>query len=122
MGVKLPVLSADQIAAALDLAEIEYEVPEWNGIIKLKAFTLDERDRVLAACTEKDGQVDAKELIRLLVVHGVTEPKLNRDIVSSRNYHVIEKIAQEVMRLNGMQKEKGASPATVADVTFRQES
>jgi hypothetical protein len=118
MPPKLPVLSADQIAAALDLAEIDYDVPEWGTSLKLKAFTIDQRDQVLSACTEKDNAIDAKKLIRLLVVHGVSEPKLTLDIVANKSFLVVERIAQEVMRLNGMTKEKGASAATVADVTF----
>ncbi len=116
---KFPVLSAEQIAAALDLAEVEMDIPEWKASVKLKAFTIDQRDQVLSACTEKDSKtIDAKKLIRLLVVHGMVEPKLTLEIVSAKSYHVIERIAQEVMKLNGMQTEKGASPATVADVTF----
>jgi len=119
---KLPVLSAEQIAAALDIAEVEMDIEEWGGSIKLRAFTLDERDKVLAACTEKDGKVDGPRLIRLLVVHGMVEPKLTPEQVAARSYAVIERIASKVMELNGMQSGKGASPATVADVTFRQES
>lgn len=122
MPPKLPVLSAEQIAAALDLAEVEYEVPEWGATVKLKAFTIDQRDQVLSACTEKDNTIDAKKLIRLLVVHGIAEPKLTLDIIASKSFAVVERIAQEVMKLNGMSKEKGPSAATVADVTFRQES
>src|SRR5690348_7689176 len=90
---KFTVLSAEQIASALDLAEVEI-----------------------------DTKIDPRKLIRLLVVHGMVEPKLTLEIVSAKSYHVIERIAQEVMKLNGMQTEKGASPATVADVTFRPES
>lgn len=122
MAAKLPVLSADQIAAALDLAEIDYDVPEWNGSVKLKAFTIDDRDKVLSACTEKDGQIDAKKLIRLLVVHGMIEPKLTLDVIATKSFAVVERIAQEVMKLNGMSQGKGPSAATVADATFRQES
>lgn len=119
MGAELPMLTAEQIAASLDLAEIDYNVPEWNARIKLRAFSIDERDQVVAACTEKDGTIDPKKLIRLLVVHGVAEPKLTVEIVSKKSFGVIERIAQEVMNLNGMMKEKGPTAATVADVTFR---
>jgi hypothetical protein len=118
MAERFPVLSAEQIAAALDLAETEYEVPEWKATIKLKAFTLADRDSVLSAATEKDGKVDGQKLVRLLVVHGVAEPKLSQEIVASKSFAVIERIAQEVMKLNGMIKDKGAAPETVAAVTF----
>lgn len=122
MAAKLPVLTADQISAALDLATVDVDVPEWQSSIKLKAFSLDERDKIVSACTEKDGSMDGPKLIRLLVVHGVVEPKLTMEIVSSKSYAVIERIATEVMTLNGMMKEKGASASTIADVTFRQEA
>lgn len=121
MGAKLPFLTAEQIAAVVDLNEVELEVPEWQTSLKLKAFSIDERDRVLAACTEKDNTIDAKKLLRLLVVHGVVEPRLSMDLVAGKSFAVIERIAQEVMKLNGMSKEKGPSAATVADVTFRPE-
>lgn len=116
---KFPVLTADEIAASLDLAEIEYQVPEWKATIKLKAFSLDEKDRIVTECTKKDGQIDGQLLMRLLVVHGIAEPKLTREIVSSKSFSVVERIAGEVMKLNGMMKEKGPSADTVADVTFR---
>lgn len=119
MPPQLPVLSAEQIAAALDLAEVYHEVPEWGGAcVKLRAFTIDQRDQVLAACTEKDGTIDAKKLIRLLVVHGMVEPKVTLDLIAGKSFAVVERIATEVMKLNGMNKEKGPSAATVADVTF----
>lgn len=120
---KFPVLTAEQIAAAFDLAEIEYDVPEWKSCIKLKAFSLDEKDQILSACTEKEGAIDGKKLIRLLVAHGVAEPKLTQEIIASKSFSVIERIATEIMILNGMMPEKkGASAATVADVTFRPEA
>ena len=122
MPVKLPILTAEQIAAVVDLNEVEMDVPEWGTSIKLRAFSIDQRDHILSACTEKDGTVDAKRLIRLLVAHGVTEPKLSLEIIAGKSFAVVERIAQEVMKLNGMQKEKGPSAATVADVTFRPES
>lgn len=115
---ELPVLSAEQLSAALNLEEILYDVPEWKASVKLKAFSLDERDIVLSACTEKDGKIDGKKLIRLLVIHGMVEPKINEETIGKISFSIVERIAEAIMKLNGMQKEKGASPATVADVTF----
>jgi hypothetical protein len=116
--MKYPMLSADDIAAALDLAEVEVDVPEWKSSVKIKAFTLDERDRVLSEATKPDGVIDGQKLVRLMVVNGVSEPKLTLEIVSKKSFAVIDRIAQDVMKLNGMLKEKGPSAATVADVTF----
>lgn len=121
MPAKLPFLTAEQIAAVVDLNSVDLDVPEWGTAVQLRAFNIDQRDQILSACTEKDGTVDAKKLIRLLVVHGVVNPVLTLDIISSKSFTAVERIAQEVMKLNGMQKEKGPSAATVADVTFRSE-
>lgn len=118
MPSNLPFLSAEDIANVVDLNEVDIDVPEWGTQVKLRAFSIDERDKVLSQCSEKDGTVDAKKLIRLLVVHGVVSPKLTMEIISGKKFSVVERIAQEVMKLNGMQKEKGPSAATVADVTF----
>lgn len=115
---KFPMLSAEQIANAFDLKEVEMDVPEWQSSLKLRAFNVDERDKVMAAATEKDDKINRMKLLRLIVVHGVVEPKLTLDIVSNKNFAVIERIAMEIMALNGMQTEKGPSAATVADVTF----
>ena len=121
MAANLPFLTPEQISKAVDLNELEIDVPEWGTALQLRAFSIDQRDQVLSACTEKDGSVDSKKLIRLLVVHGVVNPALTMEIVSAKSFSIIERIAQEVMKLNGMQKEKGPSAATVADVTFRPE-
>lgn len=119
---KFPILTAEQLSAVVDLREVEMDIEEWQASIRLKAFNIDQRDHILSACTEKDGTVDAKKLVRLLVVHGVVEPKLSLEVIASKSYAVIERIAQEIMTLNGMSKDKGASASTVADVTFRPES
>jgi hypothetical protein len=123
MGAKLPLLSADDLAKVLDLEERVLDIEKWNASVKIRAFTIDERDKILAQCTEKDGAIpDGKQLIRLLVVHGVVEPRFTMEQVSKMAFIVVERIAKEVMELNGMVKKEGASAATVADVTFRQES
>lgn len=120
---KFPVLTASDLGKVLDLELRELDVPEWQASVKLKAFSIDTRDKVLAQCTEKDGTVpDGKKLLRLLVVHGVVEPQFDMEQVNNMAFSAVERIAKEVMSLNGMTKEKGASADTVADVTFRQES
>jgi hypothetical protein len=121
MAAKLPMLSVDDLTKVVDLGEITMDVAEWGGSILLRAFTIDERDQVLSECTGKDGKVDGQKLLRGLVVHGVREPKLTHDWIAGRSFAVVERVAKEIMRLNGMESDKGASAATVADVTFRPE-
>jgi hypothetical protein len=57
-------------------------------------------------------------MVRYLCLYGVSEPKLTEEIISTKSWTVIDRIAQAVMRLNGM--DQGAALTTSA--TFRQES
>lgn len=123
MSNMLPVMTAEQIAAALDLREEVIEVPEWKSSLKIRAFAIETRDRVISESMQADGKtMDAPKLIRNLVLYGVSEPMLTLEIISKKNYAVIERIAEAIMVLNGMKKQDGASANTIADVTFRSES
>lgn len=113
---EIPILTTAQIAQALDRAEEVLEIPEWGGAIKLKAWSLDERDRVIALATV-DGKPDPQKIVHLLVIYGVTEPRLTEADIQGKNPQIIDRIANAVMRLNAMTKE---APLT-ASMTFRPE-
>lgn len=117
---KMPVLSTEQLLAAVDLRPVEFEVAELGGSVVLRAFTIDERDALMAEVTDNGKEkVDGNKLIRMLVVRGVIQPQFTLEMVGRTSYAIIEKIAQKVMELNGMPTEKkGPSADTVADVTF----
>lgn len=116
----LPLLSIEQIKAAVDLSVVEMEIPEWGGSIKVGALSVEERDELILSCTDNgraDGTLDSQKFMRKLAVLGSREPKLTDEIIARKNFGVIDKIAKKVLELSGMSK--GAS--VVADVTFRQE-
>lgn len=115
---EFPALSDDQVNAALNLSEIELDIPDWKASIRLRAFSVGERDNIVSACSEKDNKIDTRKLTRLLVVHGVVSPKFTVDQVDKMAWKIADLIAKNVMQLNGMLPEKGPSAATVADVTF----
>jgi hypothetical protein len=115
------ILTAEDLAQVLDRHEQVLEVPEWGGAIKLKAMSLTQRDEMMAKVTDNkrvDGQVDGAKMVRYLCLYGVSEPKLTEEIISTKSWTVIDRIAQAVMRLNGM--DQGAALTTSA--TFRPES
>ena len=118
---QIPILRADQIAQALDRAEEMLEIPEWGGAVKLKAWSLEQRDMVMALATDTgrvDGKVDGAKFVHLLVVYGVADPPLTEADIKDRSFPVIDRIARAVLRLNGMTQE---APLT-ASMTFRPES
>jgi hypothetical protein len=122
MGAKLPVLSVDDLGKVLDLEEKQVDVPQWGASVKIRAFTVEERDAVVSQCSDPGGAIDGRKLVRLLVAHGVVDPKFSLEQVSRMPFVAVDQIANEIMSLNGMTKKEGASAATVADVTFRPES
>lgn len=115
---QIPILRSDQIAEALDRAEQTMEIPEWGGAVMLKAWSLEQRDRVMALASDTgrvDGKLDPAKLVHLLVLYGVVEPPLTEAIIKEKSPTVIDRIATEVMRINGMTKEAALS----ASMTFR---
>lgn len=117
----IPILRADQIAQAMDRTEEVLDVPEWGGAVKLKAWSLEQRDIVMALATDTgriDGKVDGAKFVHLLVVYGVAEPRLTEADIKDRSFPVIDRIAKAVLRINGMTQE---APLT-ASMTFRPES
>ena len=114
----IPILTAAQIAQAIDRQEDILHIPEWGGAIRLKALSLDERDRMIALASDNgrpDGKIDSAKLIHLLVIYGVKEPPLTEQDIKDRHPAVIDRIANAVMQLNGMTQEAGLT----ASVTFR---
>jgi hypothetical protein len=106
----IKVLSAGEIATALDRTEEVYPVPEWGGAVKLRPLSLAQRDELTKLSTT-DGQTDGQKIVRLLVLYGVSDPPLTDEILKEKAYAVVDRIARRVMELNGMQKE---APLTAA--------
>ena len=109
------ILSIAEVAEALDRADRVVEVPEWGGAVKLRAMTLEQRDVVIAQAKDDKGAMDGQKLVRLLVINGIVEPMLTEEILKGKAFAVIDRLANEVMQLNGMTKEA----SVVADRTFR---
>lgn len=117
----LPLLTAEQIQAALDLKEVEIDVPEWGGAIKVGALTVEERDQLIAECSENGkhgGRLDGQKMVRLVVALASRQPKLTEDILKRRSWKVVDRIANVIFELSGMKPEASVK----ADVTFRPES
>jgi hypothetical protein len=106
----IKVLSAGDIATALDRTEELYDVPEWGGAVKLRPLSLAQRDELTKKSTV-NGQTDGATIVRLLVVYGVVEPVLTDDILKEKAYAVVDRIAKKIMELNGLTQE---APLTAA--------
>jgi len=110
----IKVLSAGEIATALDRTEEVFPVPEWGGAVKLRPLSLAQRDE-LTKLSITDGQADSQKIVRLLVLYGVSDPPLTEDILKEKAYAVVDRIANKIMQLNGLNQEA----ALTVDRTFR---
>lgn len=114
----IPILTSQQIREVVDCHEKILTVPEWGGAVKLRAWTLEQRDQFVAMVTDNgrpDGTPDAKKFTHCCVLFGVVEPVLTEEILASKSYSVVDRIATEILKLNGMNKEAGLT----ASATFR---
>ena len=106
----IKVLSAGDIATALDRTEELYDVPEWGGAVKLRPLSLAQRDELTQLSTT-DGKTDGQKIVRLLVLYGVSEPPLTDDILKEKAYAVVDRIANKIMQLNGLNQEAALTAA-----------
>jgi len=116
---EIKVLSATDIASALDRTEQLYDVPEWGGAIKLRPISLAQRDEV-AAQSKINGQIDTTKMVRMMVLAGMVDPVLTEDILKEKAFSVVDRIAKKVMELNGL--DTGQEASLIADRTFRSDT
>jgi len=74
------MLTADEIFAAKDIQEIDVEVPQWGGFVKIRTLSqkqsADLRKRAMRMNpVTKQNEMDNEALEALLFIEGVVEPK-----------------------------------------------
>jgi len=109
----IKVLSAGDIATALDRTEELYDVPEWGGAVKLRPLSMADRDEIIKQATV-DGTLDGQKIAMLLIVRGVVEPILTEAILQERAFAVVDRLSRKMMDLNG----RGKEAALTASRTF----
>lgn len=110
-------LSLDEIIRAPDIATKEIEVPEWNGSVIITTFSLARRDQLLKH-SMVNGSVQNDLLVPNIIMHGIVDPIIDESRVAElklKSFRVLERIAREIMALNGMLQED----ATQIERAFR---
>lgn len=101
-------LSLDDIIRAPDIATKELDVPEWEGSVTITTFSLARRDQLLKKAMV-NGAVQNDLLVPMVIVHGMVEPRIDEskiDALKEKSFRVLERIAREIMDLNGMLPEE----------------
>ena len=100
----MKVLTTEQILESVNLDEIEVEVKEWGGSVKIKPLTKGEQQRIRESCMV-DGEIDNNKLEMQLFIGGVIEPKFTEDQIPALrelNANAIDKVLTKIMAVSGL--------------------
>ena len=99
-------LTLADIVGAQDMPLIEFEVPQWGGVIFLRKLSGKERMDLVTQTSEEDDKGMVKFLARYIFdEHGnrmFTDDKL--ELLNAKASDVLDDIAQKVSTLNGLSK------------------
>lgn len=99
------ILNAAEIFAAPDLKTIEIDVPEWGGAIRVREFDLTAREAFAAFCEKNEGRGVLSYVLSLSAVDESGAPVFGKgaaEALAKKNPQVMERIAREIMVLNGL--------------------
>lgn len=114
-------LTKNQILEAKDITFEDVEVPEWNGMIRIKCMTGSERDSYESALYEFHPSTDGKGRVKLnrddlrakLLARTIVNEKFERlfsDIevkkLGEKSAEVLDRLFAIAQRLNGLGKEE----------------
>ena len=111
----MPYLTREQILKADDLPTEDVEVPEWGGVVRVRALTGAERDALEAAVLDvrgKNVRVRLENARALIVAMSVVDEDGNRlfsdkDVkaLGQKSAAALDRVASVAMRLAGLTKE-----------------
>lgn len=107
-------LSRDQILGADDRKTDEVEVPEWGGSVRIRSMSGAELQEYVRAVAETKDEVDNVDDVLLLVHFSIVDDSGNRlfpakddvKLLAEKNIHVLNKIAQACMGVNGLDQKE----------------
>jgi hypothetical protein len=111
---KLKVLGKEDILKAEDIDTIEVEVPEWGGVVKLRAMPgslRDEWESILVS-RKKGSKLNLKGIKALAIAYAAVDEEGNLlfttdDVkaINEKSSAPIERLADAVMKMNGLGEE-----------------
>ena len=101
------LLTLNDILGIDDLKRETIEVPEWGGTVTVKELTAEEKLKVGAMVSAEGSQDDPNRIVQVMLTAaayglGATDEQIHA--VGAKNYAAIERVAQSVLRLSGMEK------------------
>lgn len=111
----MPYLTRDQILQAQDLPAEDVEVPEWGGVVRVRALTGAERDAYEASVVRRKGnkmEYDPTNMRAKLVAMCVVDEQGNRvfsdkdvELLGRKSAAALDRVFQVAQRLSGLRAE-----------------
>lgn len=108
----MKLLTRDEILQAPDLPVEEVEVPEWGGVVRVRALSGAERDALEASIVEQQGsnvRINLHNMRARLVAMSVVDENGKRifsdediEALGRKNAQALDRIATVAMRLSGL--------------------
>lgn len=98
------VLTVEEILAAPDLNEIEVEVPEWGGTVKVREMTKAAQQRLRQQATV-NGELDPDRLQILMLAECLAEPKITIEQAEqlwNKSAAAVDKVLYAIIDVNGL--------------------
>lgn len=100
----------DRILSSKDIKSSVVHVEAWDTDLDIRTLTALERSRLISQCTKSDGNIDLEKMYPLLIIAGVYDPESGEKVFTAeditllqdKSAQAIEFVAQEVMRVSGM--------------------
>lgn len=124
-----PYLSIAQIRAAKDMAEIDVEVPEWGGRVRVRPLNMATRRAVREVASspkrQPDGSwgtdIDAEEMELEAIIQGCVEPAFKRGdkdwLREEKSAGPVNRIALAIFRISGMGVDAVGKPSADSEPT-----
>ena len=107
------LLTLNDILGIDDLKRETIEVPEWGGTVTAKELTAEQKLKVGAIVSAEGSQDDPNRIVQVMLTAaayglGATDEQIKA--VGAKNYGAIEKVADALLRLFGMEKRDDPDP------------
>jgi len=102
------ILSVMDILSAADITEEVVYVPEWNGSVRIRAFTKGRQQELRGMATDQRGKLDTEKLELQLFIYGVIEPKfvpIQMTELREKSAGALDRVIKRIMAISGLSEE-----------------
>jgi len=102
------ILSVMDILSAADITEEVVYVPEWNGSVRIRAFTKGRQQELRGMATDHRGKLDTEKLELQLFIYGVIEPKfvpIQMTELREKSAGALDRVIKRIMAISGLSEE-----------------